>query len=177
VAMAQAASAAIDEAIWEIKVQGVLGIQDFTSGIQPRLQSAGFKTKDFMRIVLGRTPATSESLALTIQMRGGTTNMFLSVFDRISRQNTVRLTTGETTVVLADNKNLSFSMAGQVLPFSTSRGGRVRLAGRGRVVEGIPAGLRANVGGLLVDGRPGDLGGTTGVVLRATMSTGKLLRP
>ena len=169
--------AALDEVIWQATMSGSLGIQEFSSSIEPRLQRAGLGTKRFMTIVIGRAPDNSEKLALNVDMRGGATNIYLSVYNTVQRSSTLRLTASETTTMLTDGERISFTMDGLLRTAPNFGGGRVRLAGTGRMVQGVPTGLRANMTGILVDTRPTDLRGTTGLVLRATIRTNKLLRP
>lgn len=165
--------AGVSQAIWALEIKGALGIQNFSSNLQPQLQTASFNTRNFLSIL-----GASGTLALNVDMRGGTTNIFLSAFDRIGRQNTARLTANETTTILSDGKNLTFTVSAQLRGSGANAGGgTVRLAGRGRLIQGVPGALRGNIDGLIIDARPRDLAGTTGVVLRATMRTGNLLRP
>lgn len=172
--LATTAHAGISEAVWALELRGSLGIQNFSSSLQPQLQSESFNTKDLLRIL-----GAQNTLALTVDMSGGETNLLISTFNRTSRENT-RLTSKftTTTTILADGKNLTFSVNTRLQGSGLNAGGaQLRLAGRGRLIQGVPGGFRGNVGGWIIDLRPGDLGGTTGVVLRATMHTGALLRP
>ena len=55
--------------------------------------------------------------------------------------------------------------------FNTWGGGFLRIAGTGHIVKGVPAQLKGSAEGVFIDNRPGDLNGTTGLVLRARLNT------
>jgi hypothetical protein len=164
--------------IWQATMSGKLGIQGFDQKLSPQLQSASFKTKDILQMVLGTTPTSTQVLALNIEAGATGTNIFLSVYDTAGRSNVVHITTGERTILFQDSKTVVFDVDATVpLLNNQFRGGRLRIAGRGKVVNGVPSTLQANVGGTLVDARPGDLGGTTGLLMQTKLKTsGKPLR-
>src|SRR5205085_306348 len=102
----------------------------------------------------------------------GRTNFYLTVYDKDGRQNARRVTSSENTVIISDGMNLAFSMEAPLVPnLPQWGGGFVRIAGQGRFVNGVPAALHGNLEGVFVDTRPGDLNGTTGLVLRAKINT------
>ena len=164
--------------IWQATMSGRLGIQAFDQQLNPQLQSASFKTKDILRMVLGQDPTSTQVLALNIEAGATGTNIFLSVYDTAGRSNIVRITTGERTTLFQDSKTVVFDVSATV-PLLNNQllGGRLRIAGRGKVVNGVPSTLQATIGGTLIDARPGDLGGTTGLLMQTKLKTsGKPLR-
>jgi hypothetical protein len=168
----QLLEAAATNVIWQATLTGTLGIQGFAANAQPRLESTKLKTADFLRIVTGGVISGGEVLAVNIDLQGTDANFILTVFDKTSRQNIQRLSINETTTLISDGKNLVFSWdAPLVTGLGDLRGGRFKITGKGKISSGVPAALKANVEGILIDARPGDLGGTTGVVLRATLTT------
>ena len=162
--------AQVTNVIWRATFSGTLGIQRLDQALIPQQQTAKLKTSDLLGLV-GASTAT-EVLALNIEAGSTGTNIFLSVFDTSSRMNVRRITTNETTTLFQDGVNAVFDVDAPI-PFLTAQllGGRLRISGRARIVSGVPSALRANVSGFLVDVRPGDLGGTTGLVMRATLKT------
>jgi hypothetical protein len=162
--------AQVTNVIWRATFSGMLGIQSIGQNLVPQQQTAKLKTSDLLGLV-GASTAT-EVLALNIEAGSTGTNIFLSVFDTSSRENIRRITTGETTTLFQDGANAVFDVDAPI-PFLTPQllGGRLRISGRAKIVSGVPSALRANVSGFLVDVRPGDLGGTTGLVMRATLKT------
>jgi hypothetical protein len=168
------AAAAVTNAIWQTKLKGTMVIQQFTSQVQPVTQQSKFKESDFLRMVLNQDPSRSEYLALNVDMAGGTTNFYLTVFDTSDRRNTLRLSVFETTTIISDGQDFVFTTEAPLVPSPPNWGGGfLRIAGRGRFVNGVPTGVRATFSGTVVDNRPGDLQGTTGLVVRANMSTSK----
>lgn len=98
-----------------------------------------------------------------------------AVFDVSANTNTTAFTNVKT-LVIADTKQLVFSISAGLVPRQTGGqgnfgGGFVQIVGRGRMVNGTPAGLHGTVSGWLLDNRPHDLHGTTGIVTRAKIST------
>lgn len=159
--------------IWKAEVNGELGIQQHTIVLNRVMQKATFKTKNFLKMLLGTAPTANQVLALNVNVQGSTTNLFLSVYDKVNRKNILRITTNEVAVLLEDNKQYSSSLTA---PLSGQRG-ELRIAGRGKKAHGYPITQRAKMGGYLIDPIPTDIGGTTGLILRATLRTsGKPLR-
>jgi hypothetical protein len=164
--------AGVTNAIWEARFGGSLVIQRFMQDVTPRTDVAKFKKGAFLGFVLNSSPSASQKLGFNIDMIGGRTNFYLTVFDQSSRRNTLRVTRNEQTIVLTDGSRLYFSLDAELIPYSPQwGGGYIRIVGRARMVNGVPAGLRGKVTGAFVDNRPGDLNGTTGLVTRATIST------
>lgn len=164
----------VTNAIWQARLKGRMVIQRFTSQVEPATQQATFKEGDFLRMVLNRDPDRSDVLAFNIDMVGGRTNFYLSVFNTAARQNSQRLSVFETTTLVADGQRLTFTMEA---PLSQTgihwAGGYLRISGTGRFANGVPTRIRGRVTGLAVDTRPGDLRGTTGLVTRASITTGR----
>ena len=137
------AQAGITNVIWQATLAGQLAIQQYNGKLQPREQIANFKT-----------------------------NFYLSVYDKTNRQNFLRITTNETMALISDGKNLTFTIEAPMLTTnSTWGGGFLRIAGTGKIVSGVPGQLNAAVNGVFIDNRPSDLNGTTGLVIKATLST------
>lgn len=159
--------------IWKVKVKGEMGIQQHTTQLDRVIEKAKFKSQDVIRMIFGFTPTENQVLALNINVQGGQTNLFLSVYSKAIRQNIALLTTNNVTVLLQDNKQYSSVAYGEVV------GGRgeFRIAGRGKQSHGFPITQSAKMSGYLLDPLPSDIGGTTGLILRATVKTsGKPLR-
>lgn len=156
--------------IWEATFSGTLAIQDYDQQVTPRLASSPFKEGDFLSF-LG-LPSGDLTVAVNVDMTGSRTNLYLTIYDRVSRQNLERITTAENTTLIQDGQNLTFTMDARMPANPPSwGGGQLRIAGRGKIVDGIPAAFKGNVTGVFVDLRPGDIGGTTGLVVRAKIST------
>jgi hypothetical protein len=169
--------------IWQAKINGKISIQQHTTVLNRVKETAKFKTEDFFRMVLGTALSSNQVLALNINVQGSTTNLFLSVYNKVTRQNIIRITTNEVTVLLEDNKQYSSSMTGALIDHSSKAGtvggvrGELVIAGRGKESHGYPITQNAKIGGYLIDPFPSDIGGTTGLILRATLKTsGKPLR-
>ena len=121
---------------------------------------------------IGISSASGQVLGANLQMVGGQTNFFLSLYDRTNRRNSSRITTNEITTLISDGQHLTFTVEAPLVPTgNTWGGGFLRIAGTGRIVKGVPAGLNGTVNGVFIDNRPGDLNGTTGLVLRARLTT------
>ena len=166
------AHADITNVIWQAKLAGKLAIQRYDAKLLPRISVAKFKAHDFISMVVGGTTGTNQVLGVNLVLAGGETNLYLSVYDSATRMNSSRITTNEVTTWVSDGKNLTFtSEAPLVTTNSTWGGGFVRIAGIGHLVKGVPAGLNGAVEGMFIDNRPGDLHGTTGLVVRARIST------
>lgn len=166
------AQASVTNAVWTIETKGGLAIQRFDQQVIPRVRSGSFKTKTFINMVLDRPGTTVERLALNMDMAGGVTNFYLSIWDTSTRQIGFRLTTNETTTLISDGDNLVFTTDAALIPNRPANwgGGYVRIAGSGRFVNGVPAKIKASLEGIFIDTRPGDLSGTTGIVTRAKIS-------
>ena len=180
----RSAYADITNVIWQGALSGKLAIQQYNSKLIPRISIAKFTNKSFISMVGGSssgttigsttvgTSASGEVLGINLVMAGGQTNFFLSLYDLTNRKNSIRITTNETVVLVSDGTNLTFTVeAPMVATRNTWGGGFLRIAGTGRVVRGVPSALNGAVDGVLVDNRPGDLNGTTGLVLRARLTT------
>ena len=181
----------ITNVIWQAQIAGKLAIQQYDSKLQPRIGTAKFKTSTFISMITGSTPGagstaspiiagangtatTTEYLGFNIVIVGGQNNFYLSVYDSSIRANSLRITTNEVTTWVTDGKNLTFTVEAPMLTTnSTWGGGFIRIAGTGQMVKGIPARLTGAVDGMVVDNRPGDLHGTTGLVMQARISTSK----
>lgn len=168
----RAAHADITNVIWQAKIAGKLEIQRYDAKLQPRVAVAKFTNRDFISMVAGSVTATNQVLGVNLVMAGGQTNLYLSVYDSASRMNSLRITTNEMTTWVSDGKNLTFTVEAPMLTTnSTWGGGFMRIAGTGHIVKGVPAALNGAVEGMFIDNRPGDLHGTTGLVVRARIST------
>ena len=175
------AYASLTNVIWEAKIQGKMAIQEFATSVEPRAKVTSFKSADFLRMVTGQSGAAgnklAQPLALNIDMVAGRTNLYLTTFNRDNRENQTRLTANETTTMISDGANLIFSMEAPLLAggsngiASTWGGGFVRIAGRGKIVNGVPAVLKGQITGYFIDTRPGDLKGTTGLLERTKFSS------
>jgi hypothetical protein len=170
--LARPAQAGPTNVIWEASASGSLGIQSFGLKTEPKLQSARFKTSDLVRILLGQTSGSNGVLAVGMDLLPTGTNFYMTVFSKDSRQSLVPRNATDRTTIISDGKNLVFSFDTSLpAPVGLAAGGQLRIAGKGKVVAGVPAALKANIAGFLIDARPSDLGGTTSLVLRATLST------
>ena len=177
----QVGSAQVTNVIWKANFTGVLGIQEYQSSLVPIMKVAKFKTVDFLRMVLGTAPQSkSEVLALNVIMQGGNTNLHLCIFDTSLRQEVLRITStnANMTAMFQDGTNYVCSVYTAMPSLSSTwRGGELRIAGRGREGAGVPVNLKASVRGFMVDGRPGDIGGTFSLILKGTLvTTGAPLR-
>ena len=165
------AHADITNVIWQGALTGQMAIQRYDTKLVPQISIARFTNRSFLSRVGGST-AANQVLGVNLVMVGGQTNLFLSIYDRNNRQNSLRLTTNETTTLVSDGKNLTFTVEAPMLKSgSTWGGGFIRIAGTGHIVKGVPSGLNVAVEGVFIDNRPGDLNGTTGLVMRAKIST------
>jgi len=161
------ARADITNVIWKATLTGKLAIQQHDAKLSPRMSIAKFTNKSFISMAGG-----GDVLGVNVDMAGGKTNVFLSLYDRTNRQNSLRITTNEITTVISDGRNLAFTVeAPLVRTGATWGGGFLRIAGTGHIVKGVPAQLNGSVEGVFIDNRPGDLNGTTGLVLRARLNT------
>jgi len=169
---APVARAQISNVIWKANFSGSLSIQQFDANLNPRQESAGFSTPAFLRMVLG-TSVTNEILALSASLQGSNSiSVSLSVFDTAARQSVTNIGTSTSGIVLSDGTNFVFTADIPMPALSTVwQGGYLKLAGRGGVIRGAPVKLQANVEGILIDARPTDIGGTTGILTRATIQT------
>ncbi|MCG3149848.1 MAG: hypothetical protein PCFJNLEI_03313 [Verrucomicrobiae bacterium] len=168
-----AARASVTNAIWEARFFGDLAIQSFLPDVTPRASVSKIKKGTFLSIVLNTSPSGSQKLAFNVDMISGKTNFYLTVFDQSSRQNTLRVSTAERTTIISDGEKFIFSLDADLRPNPPQWGGGfIRIVGRGRMVNGVPARLKGAATGVFVDNRPGDLNGTTGLVMRAKISTG-----
>jgi hypothetical protein len=159
--------------IWKADFRGLIGIQQHTPTLERVMQQAKYKTGDFLKMILGSQQPTNLVLALNINVQGGATNLFLSVYNTVTRQNLYRVTTNEVSVLLEDNKQYSSSTSTAI----AGGRGELQIAGRGIKAHGYPITMKAQVKGYLIDPFPSDIGGTTGTILRATLKTsGKPLR-
>ena len=166
------AQANITNVIWQATLAGQLAIQQYNGKLQPREQIASFKNSDFLTMVVGGASTTNVVLGVNFVMSGGQTNFYLSVYVKTNRQNFLRITTNETMALISDGKNLTFTIEAPMLTTnSTWGGGFLRIAGTGKIVSGVPGQLNAAVNGVFIDNRPSDLNGTTGLVIKATLST------
>ncbi len=171
-AAAYSARATVTNAIWTANAQGKMVIQGFDQRVVPIAKTASFKNRNFLEILIGRTPDATEKLALNIDMANNTTNFYLTVFSTSSRGNSFRVTTGEKTTLFQDSKQVVFTTEASVLPVNSNLGGgSLRITGKAKLVNGVPSKFKAAVEGVLVDTRPGDLQGTTGLVVRAKINT------
>ena len=169
------AEAQLTQVVWQAKIGGKIGIQGFDSKVMPKLDSAKFKGQDFLRTIFGTNQPVQE-FAITINMQPDGTNIFLSIFNTATREN-FKITTDEQTTLFQDNKKVVFDVSADVPEGINIIGGHLRITGSGKVVGGVPAKLKADVGGYLVERDPSDLGGTTGMLMHTTLSTsGKPLR-
>ena len=163
------AQADITNVIWKATLTGNLAIQQHDANLFPRMSVAKFSNKSFISMVGG---AGGDVLGVNVDMAGGKTNVFLSLYDGIERKNSFRITTNEITTLISDGKNLAFTVEAPLIStFNTWGGGFLRIAGTGHIVKGVPAQLNGSVEGVFIDNRPGDLNGTTGLVLRARLNT------
>jgi hypothetical protein len=159
--------------IWEAKVDGEMAIQQHDTGLDRTIERATFKTKDFVKMIFGFEMVTNQVLALNINVFEGKTNLFLSIYNKPTRQNIARVTTNEVTVLLQDNKQYSSASSGTVFDGR----GELRIVGKGKQAHGFPITQTGKMNGYLIDPFPNDIGGTTGLILRATVRTsGKPLR-
>ena len=179
------AHADITNVIWQATLTGKLAIQQHDAKLLPRMSTAKFTNKSFISMVggsagsanagsttIGTSTSAGEVLGVNIDMTGGQTNLFLSLYDRTNRKNSLRITTNEVTTMISDGKNLAFTVEAPLIPTSnTWGGGFLRFAGTGHIVKGVPAQLSGSAEGVFIDNRPGDLNGTTGLVLRAKLNT------
>jgi len=169
-----AVHASLTNVIWEASLSGSLGIQAFKADVIHRMDVSKIKKGTFLSFVLNQGAGPSEKLALNIDMAQGQTNFYLTVYSTANRENSFRVTTGERTTIISDGVNLSFSLEADLQPNSPQWGGGViRIAGLGRMVNGVPGQLKGSVTGVFIDNRPDDLQGTTGIVLRGKFSTSK----
>ena len=163
------ARADITNVIWKATLTGNLAIQQHDAKLSPRMSIAKFTNKSFISMVGG---TGGEVVGVNVDMAGGKTNVFLSLYDGTNRKNALRITTNEITTVISDGKNLAFTVEAPLVPTgATWGGGFLRIAGTGHIVKGVPAQLNGSVEGVFIDNRPGDLNGTTGLVLRARLNT------
>ena len=179
-AAAMGAAAQTTNIVWRAQLTGVLGIQEYRANLTPHMTVAAFGTKDLVRMVTGTALATGQSLALDVEMQGGVTNLYLSLYDRINRVAVRRFTAGESTLLFQDGTKFAVT-ADLPIPSSVISGsnavptglayGLLRIAGTGREVRGIPASFQTTVRGFLIDPRTGE-GGTTSLIMRATLSAG-----
>ncbi|MEI6083977.1 MAG: hypothetical protein WCS70_06715 [Verrucomicrobiota bacterium] len=167
--------ASVTNVIWEAAFSGTLGIQAYKPDVTPRMDVAQFKKKTLLRFA-GLQPNSSEVLALNIDMAQGRTNFYITNFNKDTRQNGARLSVNEKTTIISDGADLTFSFESFLVPTPGSTnfgGGFIRFTGRGRLFNGVPSVLKGAVTGYLVDQNPSDLNGTTGLLLRASISTTK----
>ena len=162
--------AQVTNVVWRTTISGSLGIQALDQNLAPLQQTSKFKSADLLRMVLGGPATPSLVLALAIDLEPTGTNIFLSIFNKASRQNS-RITTNERTTLFQDGRNVVFDVSADIPSSTEIAGGHLRISGRGKVVGGVPSKLTANVNGFLVDRQPTDLRGTTGLVMRATLRT------
>ena len=181
----RAVRADITNIIWQAKLTGKMAIQQYDAKLVPRMSTAKFTTSSFISMVGGSAGATTigsttigtstsagDVLGVNFVMAGGQTNFYLSLYDRTNRKNTLRITTNEVMTLVSDGTNLTFTVEAPLIPTSnTWGGGFLRIAGTGHIVKGVPAALNGAVEGVFIDNRPGDLNGTTGLVLQAKIST------
>ena len=179
------AQADITNIIWQATLTGQVAIQQHDAKLSPRMSTAKFTNKSFIAMLggtagsantgsttIGTSSSAGEVLGVNIDMAGGQTNLFLSLYDQTNRKNSVRITTNEVTTMISDGKNLAFTVEAPLIPTSnTWGGGFLRIAGTGHIVKGVPAQLTGSAAGVFIDNRPGDLNGTTGLVLRAKLNT------
>ena len=169
---ASVARAQISNVIWKANFSGSLSIQEFDANLNPRQKTAGFKKNDFLRMVLG-TASTNEVLALRANLQSNNTiAVALTIFDTVARQDTLLIGSSSSGIMLSDGTNFVFTADIPMPPLNAVwQGGRLKLSGRGGVVRGAPVKLQANVEGFFIDTRPTDIGGTTGILTRATIKT------
>lgn len=164
----------ITNIVWRADVRGAIAKQNYDQGVIPYIQTARFNTRDFLGFVLGRVPTATEVLALNLDLRAGTTNIYLTVFDTRALSNTVFVSVpaNALTTVQIDCTNLSFAVEAPIPPQVNGwLGGNLQIAGQGKLgANGVaPVRVRGDIRGLIVDQRPADLGGTTAVVTRASI--------
>lgn len=160
--------------IWRVDIKAGLATQNYDVNVFPIVSKAKVGTAEFLAFVLGREPAAGEVLALNLDLRAGTTNIYLSVFSTNTRSNSVLISqpTNSLTTALIDCTNMSFAVDAPLPATSaTWLGGRLQLTGTGKLgANGFaPVKVKGSLGGFIVDGRPADVGGSTAIVTRATM--------
>jgi hypothetical protein len=174
---ASVARAQISNVIWKASFAGTLNIQEFDANLNPRQQSAGFNTSAFLRMVSGTAQTSNQVLSVSVSFlpNSPTGTIVLAIYDTTARQNTLpTIGTNSSSVVLYDGTNYVFTADIPMpppSPTSTWQGGFLKLAGRASAIRGTPVRLQASAEGFFIDLRPSDIGGTTGILTRATIST------
>jgi hypothetical protein len=169
---------------WRADLRGTLAVERFNEKVLPFIRIADFNRRDFLRIILGRPASSNETLALTFELANPNngTNIFLSVYNTDTLSHEYR-TGSSRTIALLDNRHGAFTSHIAVpesflfIPGSFFGGGDIQISGVVQQPRTVPAAIRGRVAGLLVDIRPEDLNGTTGIIMHATINTrGKPLR-
>jgi hypothetical protein len=172
VAASPLACAGATNVIWQADTSGSLAIQVFTPQVEPRQKTATYNNKAFLRMILGENPKSTYKLAMNVDMQNTRTNIYLSIFDTETLENAYRLTTFENTTLISDGENLTFTVSATMPAIGNDWGGGfIRMAGRGKMINGVPGSLKSSIQGWFIDINPTDIGGTTGVVLRAKINT------
>lgn len=176
--VAGTARAQLSNVVLQAPISGVLGVQDIGQNSQVVLSQAAFNS-DTLLTIIGISPQPNHVIALNFDLLNGRTNLSLLVFDKgfdgpVAGEN---ITTAESTTFISDGQNFMFRLSARVpTRFPEFAGGLLEIAGHGQIRDGLPTRVTASVRGLLVDARPFDTGGSTGVIMRATLKTGATLR-